>query len=217
MTTLVLIPARPDLHPALRERALALAHALDGDTEVVLDDRPWSADAQAYGDWRRRIEACAAMRQAIVTDALRPHHAAVLWVDADVIAYPPDLLTRLAALAAPRDGEAGEAITAPAVLLNRHHRRFYDIGGFIEQGRFARMAEPWFDQPGPVVDLDSVGCVYRVPADLYRAGATHHRVGHYSDHYSVCQFARARGRGVRADLSITVVHAWLPDFGEAAH
>lgn len=217
MITLVLIPVRPDLHPALRDRALTLAHALHGETEILMDARPWHPDAQAYGDWPRRIEASAAMRQAIVSDALRPHHGAVLWVDADVIAYPADLLTRLAELARPRPGETGEAITAPAVLLNKHHRRFYDIGGFIEGGRFARMAEPWFDQPGPVVNLDSVGCVYRVPADLYRAGATHHRVGNYSDHYSVCQFARTAGRGVRADLRLEAVHAWLPDFGEQAH
>lgn len=217
MTTLVLIPVRPDLHPALRRQAETLARALHGETELVMDARPWHSDAQAYGDWRRRIEACAAMRQAIVTDALRPHHTAVLWVDADIILYPPDILARLERLAQPQGDETGEAITAPAVLLNRHHQRFYDIGGFIEQGRFARMGQPWFDQPGPVVHLDSVGCVYRVPADLYRQGAQHARVEHYSDHYSVCQFARAQGRGVRADISIQAVHAWLPDFGEPAH
>jgi hypothetical protein len=217
MTTLVLIPVRPDLHPALRQQAETLARALQGETDLVLDARPWHPDAQAYGDWGRRIESSAALRQAVLDDALRPHHRAVLWVDADIIHYPADLLLRLEALARPEGAETGEAITAPAVLLNKHHRRFYDIGGFIEEGRFARMQEPWFDQAGPVVRLDSVGCVYRVPADVYRAGAQHVRVGGFSDHYSVCAFARGAGRGVRADLSLEAVHAWLPDFGERAH
>ena len=221
MTTLVLIPARPDLHPALRAQALRLARALEGDTEVVLDDRPWHGDAQAYGDWPRRIKASAELRQAVLEDALRPHHRAVLWVDADVISYPPDLLVRLEALGA-------ENVTAPAVTLDRWKDRFYDIGGFLERRDgclgFARMGLPWFDQAGPVVELESVGCVYRVPADIYREGARHTVVmddasplGAWSDHYSVCRAALEMGRRVRADLSVRAVHAWLEDFGERAH
>jgi hypothetical protein len=221
MTTLVLIPARPDLHPALRAQALYLAHALEGETEIVLDDRPWHGDAQNYGDWPRRIRASAELRQAVLEDALQSHHRAVLWVDADVISYPVDLLARLDAL-------GPENVTAPAVTLDRWKDRFYDIGGFLERRggclAFTRMDLPWFDQPGPVVELESVGCVYRVPADVYREGATHHVVeddasplGAWSDHYSVCRAALAMGRKVRADLSVRAVHAWLEDFGERAH
>jgi hypothetical protein len=93
--------------------------------------------------------------------------------------------------------------------------RFYDIAGFVEQGRWARFTPPFFDQPGPVFELDSVGCCYLVNADLYRHGARHeldhasatfiaeNRVweedaicqnhgpaNSFSDHYSVCLFAR---------------------------
>jgi SAM-dependent methyltransferase len=51
--------------------------------------------------------------------------------------------------------------------------RFYDIAGFVEQGRWARFTPPFFDQLGPVFELDSVGCCYLVNADLYRHGARH--------------------------------------------
>jgi hypothetical protein len=219
MTTLILIPIRPDLHPALRKQALHLATALQGDADLVLDDRPW--DVSVDWPWPERIEAQARLRQAVVETALRPHHTAVLWVDADVIEYPATLLQSLEAL-------GPENIGAPAVLLDRWGERFYDIGGFLERREgalaFARMAVPWFDQPGPVVELESVGCVYRVPADIYREGATHEVVrdaasplGAWSDHFSVCQAALEMGRRVRADISVKAVHAWLPDFGEGLH
>jgi hypothetical protein len=165
MTTLILIPVRPDLHPGLKAHALHLAQTLQGETEIVIDDRPW--DVGVHWPWPRRIEAQCALRQTVLEAHLKPAHTAVLWVDADIIAYAPDLLTRLEAL-------GPENVGAPAVLLDRWRERFYDIGGFLEERggtpAFARMAPPWFDQPGPVVDLVSVGCVYRVPADVYREG-----------------------------------------------
>jgi len=110
--------------------------------------------------------------------------------------------------------------------------RFYDIAGFVEQGRWARFTPPFFDQPGPVFELDSVGSCYLVNADLYRHGARHeldhasatfiaeNRVweedaicqnqrgpaNSFSDHYSVCQFARKSQLPVRAFADLIALH-----------
>jgi hypothetical protein len=208
MTTLILIPVRPDLHPALQDRALTLASSLEGQTEIVMDMRPWPVEVT--WEWERRIIASCALRQALIDDHLAAQHDAVLWVDADIIRYPADLLTRLATL-------APLGVAAPAVLLDRCGPRWYDIAGFVEDDRWARMAPPYFSQRGPVVELESVGCVYRVSADIYRAGARHTWLGKHSDHYSVCAFARELGRRVCCDLTMTATHAYLPDYDEALH
>lgn len=89
---------------------------------------------------------------------------------------------------------------------------------------------PYFRQSGPVYDLDSVGCCYLVPADIYRRGARHeedpgsrrwielHGASAddtprrdwqdiaYTDHYSVCAFARQQGLPVRAFADLIALH-----------
>ena len=110
--------------------------------------------------------------------------------------------------------------------------RFYDIAGFVEQGRWARFTPPFFDQPGPVFELDSIGCCYLVNAELYHYGARHeldpasaafvaeNRVweedsirqnqrgpaNSFSDHYSVCLFARKCQLPVRAFADLIAYH-----------
>ena len=134
-------------------------------------------------------------------------------------------------------GHGKEAITAPVVTLDYHEGRdyggmnwpdrFYDIGGFIENGRRVRMHKPWFDQPGPMYDLDSVGCCYLIPAWLYREGVRYAPPGlpHYRrwqgggvgpfcvEHYSVMRAAAAAGLRIVALGEVRAVHAWLPDYG----
>ena len=114
--------------------------------------------------------------------------------------------------------------------------RFYDVAGFVENGRWARFTQPYFDQPGPVYDLDSVGSCYLVNADLYRNGARHEAdfaskkfieencvwqedsiarnqaglANCFSEHYSVCEFARRAGLPVRAFADLIAYHAKPP-------
>lgn len=108
-------------------------------------------------------------------------------------------------------------VSAPVVLLDHHPERFYDVAGFVEGGRWARLTPPWFDQPGPVFDLDGVGCLYLVPAEVYRTGGRHVSVPGYTDHLAVCAHARRLGMPVRAYADLRVYHAYLPDFGEPFH
>ena len=99
-------------------------------------------------------------------------------------------------------------------------------------GSWARFTQPYFDQPGPVYRLDSVGCCYLVNADLYRWGAKHEldyasktfiaenrewpedaipnnqagAANSYTEHYSVCAFAREAGLPVRAFADLIALH-----------
>jgi hypothetical protein len=102
----------------------------------------------------------------------------VFWVDADIVDYPPDLVDELISraeggIAAPLVIMAGDPSEPPSNKFGFGPGRFYDVAGFAEHGRWARFHEPYFDQPGPVYQLDSVGSCYLVNADLYRHGAKH--------------------------------------------
>jgi hypothetical protein len=106
------------------------------------------------------------------------------------------------------------------------------VAGFVELGRWARFTQPYFDQIGPVYELDSVGSCYLVNADLYRWGGRHeidfvssnfvstnsvwsedtiHRnqeekANCFTEHYSICSFARSAGLPVRAFGDLIAYH-----------
>jgi Flp pilus assembly protein TadD len=213
MHILVLIPIKPNLHPALKQRARDLSARLPGANldhafDLVLDER--GAGDDAVTGLESRVRHTAPIRQQLIEVHLQPAHDAVLWIDADLVAYPADLPTQLL-----RRNPGG--VSAPVVLLDHHPDRFYDVAGFVERGRWARLLPPWFDQPGPVYDLDGVGCLYLVPASVYRAGAKHEPVPGYTDHLAVCAHARRMGLAVRAYADLRAYHAYLPDFGEKFH
>lgn len=235
---LVLIPVAPDLDSqkihAARRLAERAARAFCS-ARIVLDPEgrvPARAQGLPY-----RQAAFAALRQSMVQRHLRDHRW-VAWVDADVVDYPEDLFAQLAhrcggGIAAPvvlMDGSMGDA---PANRAGFGPGRFFDIAGFVEQGRWARFEPPWFDQPGPVYELDSVGACYLMPADLYRRGARHEidpqaaafvaRKGRwtremialnqrgpancYTEHYAVCRWARDHALPVRAFADLVARHA----------
>ena len=109
----------------------------------------------------------------------------------------------------------------------------YDIAGFVEDLRWARFEEPWFAQSGPVYSLDSVGGCYVAHAGIYRGGARHtpdphslefirhelqwssemvkkNQVGPancFTEHFSVCQWAKQHGLPVRAYDDLVARHA----------
>ena len=160
----------------------------------------------------------------------------VFWVDADLVAYPANLVEELISraeggIAAPLVLMEGD-LSEPAYPAGFGPGRFYDIAGFIEEGRWARFTQPYFDQIGPVYQLDSVGSCYLINADLYRAGARHmvdpasksfisrkaewsvdaiHKnqagpANSYTEHYSVCEFTRKAGLPVRAFADLIAFH-----------
>jgi len=111
--------------------------------------------------------------------------------------------------------------------------KFYDVAGFVERMRWARFSEPWFDQPGPTYSLDSVGSCYIVSSEIYRRGARHAPdqfsldfvkrglkwtnksvtsnqrgpANCFTEHFSVCQWAKQHAYPVRAYGDLVAWHA----------
>lgn len=236
-SVLVLIPKHPLLSEAAAEQARGLAlRAIEGlsSSRVVLDS---GGEAPLRGlPHPQRQSAMAAIRQGMIDRHLRDERW-VFWVDADIVDYPANLIDQLIARVA-------GGVAAPLVLMEGDSSeplsnkfgfgpgRFYDVAGFVERGRWARFTPPYFDQLGPVYELDSVGSCYLVNAELYRQGAKHSldpasRVftetgGQWSDdsisrnqsapadcfteHYTVCQFARDAGLPVQAFADLVAYH-----------
>ena len=244
-SVLVLTPVKPLLAEHVLERAKELVHrALKGmrNCRVVYDSTGEappreSAHVRARREttFPHRLAALTPLRQAMVDRHLRDERW-VFWVDADLVDYPAQLIDELihraeGGIAAPLVIMEGDASSPPSGR-GFGPGRFYDIAGFVEQGRWARFTPPFFDQPGPVFELDSVGCCYLVNADLYRHGARHELdhasatfiaenraweedaicqnqrgpANSFSDHCSVCQFARKSQLPVRAFADLIAYH-----------
>jgi GT2 family glycosyltransferase len=235
-SVLVLTPVNSQLERRILDRAKELANrALKGmrKCRVIHDD---SGEAPLRGQPHpHRQVAMASLRQSMIERYLQDERW-IFWVDADVIDYPPNLLNELIAraeggIAAPLVIMEGD-VSAPAFRSGFGPGRFYDIGGFVEEGRWARFTQPYFNQPGPVYRLDSVGSCYLVNADLYRWGARHEAdlassrfisnqstwtedtirrnqegpANCYTEHYSVCQFALRVGLPVQAFADLIAYH-----------
>lgn len=236
-SVLVLIPINPKLDQTTVTRAKNLAEqAVRGmiGCRIILDDEGVSPPRGVPHPTRQK--AMAAIRQAMVDRHLKDERW-VFWVDADIADYPPHLIDELIVRA-----EGG--IAAPIVLMQGVATeplsnkfgfgpgRFYDVAGFVENGRWARFTKPFFDQPGPVYQLDSVGSCYLVNADLYRHGARHEAdfasrkfvendsswpddsiarnqagtANSFSEHYTLCEFTRRAGLPVRAFSDLVAYH-----------
>jgi hypothetical protein len=191
---LVLVPIKPGLQPALIERASVLLETQTGlETWLRIcpekgDGRPYSAHAEA--------------RNAMLDMYLKPEHTHVLWIDADVVEYPPDLATRLHAV-------DPDAIVAPLPLIEGT-RRFYDVAGFVDtEGQHASPYHPYFRQ---WAGTRTVGTCYLAPAALLRTARYAPTPGH-TEHYSVCRHAQK----VTVAEDVLIYHADLPRWGEQWH
>ena len=236
-SVLVLTPVSPRLNRDMVARARELAsQAVRGLREhrIIYDELDETPPRGVSHPLRQATMAC--LRQRMIEQHLRDEQW-VFWVDADIVDYPNFLIEELIERA---DG----GIAAPLVLMDGIASegagpdgfgpgRFYDIGGFSEKGHWARFMPPYFDQPGPVYQLDSVGSCYIVNADLYRNGAKHMvdpvsqqflkcdkawpsdaiaqnqrgPADAYTEHYSVCKFAIAHHLPVQAFADLVAYHA----------
>src|SRR5262249_3252235 len=238
---LVLTPVHSQLNQCVLDRAKELAkRALKGmrNCRVIHDNSGEAPMREAPGHGQphpHRQAAMASLRQNMVERNLQDERW-IFWVDADIVDYAPFLIEQLiqraeGGIAAPlvlMEGEITEAVPKDGFGPGR----FFDIAGFVENSRWARFTAPYFDQPGPVYRLDSVGSCYLVNADLYRMGATHTidpasqnfldrnetwsqdaiagnqrgPANAYTEHYSVCQFAIRHGLPVQAFADLVAFH-----------
>ena len=235
-SVLVLTPVNPNLDNRVLRRAQELAkRAINGmaNCRTVYDSL---GDAPLRGQPHpHRQAAMASLRQQMIEQHLRDEKW-IFWVDADIIDYPAGLLEELIARI---DG----GIAAPIVIMEGSldepvnpagfgPGRFYDVAGFVERGRWARFTPPYFDQIGPVYELESVGSCYLVNANIYRWGGRHEidaassefvsvnlrwsedairrnqeeKANCFTEHYSLCAFARSAGLPVRAFGDLIAYH-----------
>jgi hypothetical protein len=202
--------------------------------DVVFDSsgpRPPEGRSHPY-----RQEAFAAIRQQMVDKYLAAHDFCIVF-DVDIVDLSEDVILKLVTRCA-------GGIVAPLVFKRGPNTSanvaswpagdFYDVAGFVENGRWARHHSPWFRQRGPVYDLDSVGALYCVDSHIFKrgaryvpdAGATQLVNINYSgttrdlieanmntpancftEHYSICQWALRNGYFVRAYEDCLALHS----------
>lgn len=123
----------------------------------------------------------------------------VMFLPSDVH-YDPDLVDRLTGW--------NEDLVAPMFWASEGtHGRFYDIWGFVHQGKSFQPATPaWYAANFPtdeLIEMDTVGGCICMRAAVIAAGCryTPEEVDH-----GLCKAAKAAGFGVWADPSTHIVH-----------
>jgi len=240
---LVAVPIKAGISGLLFDRLVDTTQALKAAnptaTLALYLDKPRPAlDVDDPDYVMKRSCDLASARNDLLATWLKPEHTHVLWIDADIVEYPPDLPQRLLAAA----GEdcivapmvllkycvevsytitaAGEDSIAEPILQLDHIEQYYDTYTHImDTGEQVAIAPPYFGDVGDA-DLVSMACVggcYLIPADIYRSHCYDAFEGPGMEHWTLMQTARAIGYKIFVDLHTTVRHAFLPVWEESFH
>lgn len=153
-----------------------------------------------------RFEKLAQLRNIIIEEAhpIGNEHY-VLWIDSDIVNFPPTLVTDLMKYDAP--------VIAPSVYIEGTNQ-FYDTLAFrdLRGHNF-----PAFDLPyRGLVEVSSVGACLLVASRLYRQSCLRHRGGD-SEQATFCSAVRNIGERVYVDFNIRIEHANLKNYGRDWH
>jgi glycosyltransferase involved in cell wall biosynthesis len=154
---------------------------------------------RTFNDFIKFNEKISPIRQGMIDDYLKESHDYVFWIDADLIYYPANLPSQLI-------DRNPSGISAPLVFLEGEGERFFDTAGFVENKIWCKIYRPFFKQEGPIYNLESVGCIYLVPANIYRDGAKHTITQGFTEHMSVCLFAIKQSLPVQAFDDLIAIH-----------
>jgi glycosyltransferase involved in cell wall biosynthesis len=135
-------------------------------------------------------------------------HDLVMWIDADLVDYPADIITQL-------DRANPGGVTAPMVLVEGTDQ-FYDTYGYRQNGRQVGHISPYFRPFGRLIDMDEVGCAYLIPACVYLDRRYETTPGH-TEHASIMAAALDNDLKVACFTGMTIYHADLPLYGEQWH
>jgi hypothetical protein len=204
--SLLIVPLKPNASQSMKTlcmEKLDEVRRMYGDSLQIVVDERGSGDAHitTHDDRQSHI---ARIRQSILNDVLQAEHKDVFWMDADIVYFDVRIFQKMM--------KFENAIVAPMVLLNNSKDHlgitfFYDLAGFIENGRWANRTAPYLSRNYTVIEMDSVGAFYKVPARVYHSGAFYYPVAGYTEHYSVCEFARRKlGMKVLCDARMEVYH-----------
>lgn len=124
----------------------------------------------------------------------------LLWLDIDIVDVPSDLVQRLVAKS------NGVEIVAPFVI-KQGTKDFWDIGGFVRNGKNFSPCPPYCDCEENTIEMDSVGCCYIVPMYYYRQGLKYApRFGSEVEHISFMAAAKSWGAKIIAVRDLEIVH-----------
>lgn len=234
MRILTIIPVKPNLHIQLKERAWKAAAAMDGcnpahEISYLFDYTPIPSEPGDCRPWSKVTR----IRNKILDSINLSAWDYLLWIDADVVSYPPNMPTLLI------EANPG-GVTAPVVMVEGTDA-FYDWTAFIFKGASGIQPETRgqiagrnlmrvSELPSDVTEMDCVGTVTMVPTEVHRTppltespmlnmriGARYFDDASRTDHFSVCLAAREMGRKVCVVKSIVAKHACLPQYGENWH
>ena len=153
-----------------------------------------------------RFEKLAHLRNLIIDEAYPIRNEDYnLWIDSDVVEFPPSLIKDLMKHKVP--------VVAPSVWIEGTNQ-FYDTLAFRDtHGRTV----PAFNLPYKgLIEMGSVGTCYMVASKLYTKNNIRYRGGD-SEQVMFCSEARKLGQRVYADFDIRIKHANLPWYGCRFH
>lgn len=229
---MIVIPAKPGMHPMLKSRSLdclreALLYNPGLQLAATLDYEPEPARPGDSTPWSRVTR----VRNRLLHSINVERYDYLLWIDSDVVQYPSIMPTLLVAA-------ANGGVAAPMVLVEESNI-FYDWAAFVIAGqsltapnerghneergvRVGRQLSQQFPYwPGTpnevIVPMDCVGTITLVHTDIYRAGVVYEDHPAFTDHFPICQQARALGRPVCVRRDCVAYHADLPRYGEDWH
>lgn len=223
---LVLIPTKQNLRPKLLEESIReeekfLADAQADDKYNITLIRDFSGPGDSITSRRKfyaRAKHIAGIRQDMVEKhILKDKYDYVLWIDADLIEYSYSTFSELVKVS-----KDLKAITAPKIILQGFKDRFYDIAGFVINDRWCSVKYPYFGEENrdkKHVELESVGCFYLVPGEIYYKGGDYctYLNSKFTEHYSICKWGEKFGYKSICCMNLQVTHATLFKYGERFH
>ncbi len=244
---LVAIPLKKEMHPYLKKNCIEHASQLPSANptmDVVLhfdytdipkeptDSRPWSKVTR--------------IRNKVINSLNLDAYTHICWIDADLVDYNKDILTKLITanpigVCAPKvliEGTNQWYDWAAFVMKGKSNIKPDDRNRIW--GRNLQHPAPYFWIDGgknpdanpmvaprdgvamdfkgqTLIDLDSVGAMYTVSTDIYKAGIRHEDHPAFTDHFPICEAALKMDRRVTVDFTSTAYHAVLPNYGEKWH
>lgn len=154
----------------------------------------------------------ARMRQSCINQFLTDDHDWVLWIDADIIQFPPTLFHDL------RDTDMLSNVVSPLVAIEGNPGINYDTAGTRPDfGSRSGMQPP---EPG-VYKMFSVGGCVLVPAPVHQLvefqAQADNDLSANTEWTSLCEGARKMGYDILWNTNVVVFHADLPKYGEGWH
>lgn len=207
---LVLVPCGLPVNEKIHARLGSVLYSLRSTQHTIDISIDYNEPQALPGPYAAHANARNNALARFMTDA----HDYVLWLDADIVTAPENLVDLLV--------RGDHTITAPLVLIEPPKQgHFYDTHGFRTlAGKQANIHPPYFsakERHAKEIELASVGCVYVAPASLYRAGVRYTPTNDQTEHWSVCAAARGLGYRVVCLPEVRVEHAHLPHYGEEWH